>query len=448
MKRAFLLVGIVLAGLLCVPASAAAKDFARPELVRDVLAGKRDEARVSWWGFDAKDSTDFLQAAINSKVRKLIVDRQASAWVTRPLTGVSNQEIVFEAGTELVAMKDAFRPKGDCLLSFSGCEHVTIRGEKQDGGKSARIRMHKQDYQSEAYEKSEWRHGLVFLACHNVLIEDLVIEKTGGDGIYLGTAPGKGPNRDVVIRRVDCDDNHRQGISVISAENLLIEDCLLRNTSGTDPQSGIDFEPNNAEDSLVKCVVRNCVAENNAGRGFEICPQFLSSRSKPTSIHLENCVSRKNTLHGIHVCSAQKDAPVGLLSITHFVSDHDGMAGLSVQFNPCDGLRIELEDAVIRDSALHESFFTPLYVQGVPSDDRPAGNIHFKRVVVKDDLDRPILRISDRRGKGLKDVTGEIVLERKGRKEIITVDDAWLKRCLLLWKQREQAASAPTTTPQ
>jgi len=405
-----------------------AKRYAKPELVRDVMNGKRHEARVSWWGFDAQDSTVYLQEAINSKVRKLIIDRQLSAWVTRPLKGVSHQEIVLEAGTEVVALKGAYQAKGDCLLTFQECEQVIIRGTKKDRGKSAGIRMHKEDYQSGAYQKSEWRHGLAFLGCKDVRVQHLRIEKTGGDGIYLGTTPGKTANRNVVIRRVDCNANHRQGISVISAENLLIEDCLLRNTAGTAPEAGIDFEPNGPGESLVNCVMRRCLATNNAGTGFQVCPQSLSSRSKPLSIELANCTSRGNKQHAIHLCSAPKDPPGGRLRITRFVAENDGMAGLAVQFNPSDAVRIEMEDSVIRDCAQKDSFFRPIYVQGLDLDDRPAGNIHFRNVVVKDDVDRSFFKVRVRNSGGVKDINGNITLMRKGHRERIQINGGWLEK--------------------
>lgn len=400
---------------------------AEPQLVQDVLEGKRQEARVSWWGFDPEDSTAYLQEAINSKVQRLILDRQPSAWITRPLTGVSDQEIVFEAGTELVALKGAFRSRGDCLLSFRECENVVLRGDRPDAGEPACIRMHKQDYQSAPYEKSEWRHGVACWGCRNVLIQDLAIEQTGGDGIYLGTAAEQVPNRQVTIRRVDCNANHRQGISVISAEDLLIEDCRLRHTSGTAPQAGIDFEPNHPADSLVRCVVRRCTAEHNAGTGFQICPQFLNSTSTPISIHLDQCISRNNQQHAIHLCSAPESPPAGQLRITRFLAEHDAMAGLSVQFNPFNAVRIELEDSILRDCALTDQFFPPLYLQGLEADGRPAGNLHFKNVTVKDDRDRPILKIRDRKGNGVQSVTGDIILERNGQRTPIIVDDAWLE---------------------
>lgn len=429
MKHVFFLVSCVcLYGLPVKSRSAVFEDVARPELVQEVLDGKRDEALASWWGFDPNDSTECLQKAINSHVKKLVIDRQESAWVTRSLTGVSDQEIVLEAGMELTAQKGAFHGKGDCLLFFNECHNVVIRGQHRTGDSPARLRMHKEDYQSDDYEKSEWRHGLSFASCRNVLVQDLAVERTGGDGIYLGVSPSKVPNRHIVIRRVDCNGNNRQGISVISVEDLLIEDCLLRNTNGTPPQAGIDFEPNSWKDVLLNCRLRRCRSEHNSGTGFQICPQYSSERSRPIKIYLEDCVSRNNKQHGIHVCTAQQDAPGGLVRITGFVSKNDGMAGLSSQFNPYDALRIEMVDSVLRDCARKDSFFSPIFVQGVNSDERPGGNIHFKRVVVKDDIDRPFFKTSDPKGNGFKDITGRIVLERRGQRETIVVDEAFLQK--------------------
>jgi len=400
----------------------------RPQLVVEVREGRRHEARASWWGFDAHDSTAILQTAIDSKVKRLIIDRQPSPWMTRSLTGVSGQEIVFESGAELVALKGAYQGRSDCLLTFSQCAGVTIRGEKSDAGELPVIRMQKEDYQSDAYQKSEWRHGLALLGCRDVRIEDLRIEKTGGDGIYLGTGSDKIPNRNVLIKGVDCNANHRQGISIISAENLLIDRCLLRNTTGTAPQAGIDFEPNDPADVLINCVMKNCIASGNAGTGYQICPQSLAGRSQPISIVLDNCVSRGNAQHAVHLCSAQQDPPAGRLEITHFLAEGDAMSGLAVQFNPCDAIRIDLDDVTFRDCAKTDTFFAPLYLQGTDFVDRPAGNIHFKQVTVKDEVDRPPFFVRGRKGSRpaevTRDITGQILLQRNGRERTLEALDA------------------------
>ncbi len=103
------------------------------------------------------------------------------------------------------------------------------------------------------------------------------------------------------------------------------------------------------------------------------------------------------------------------------------MAGLSVQFNPCDAVRIELEDSILRGCALEDPFFPPLYVQGLDAPGRPAGNLHFKNLTVEDDRDRPILKIRARNGNGIKAVTGNILLKRDGQSQSILIDDTWLE---------------------
>ena len=156
----------------------AAEGSVRPQWVAEVREGRRHEARASWWGFDAHDSTAFLQEAINSKVKRLIIDR-----------------------------------------------------------------------------------------------------------------------------------------------------CLLRNTAGTAPQAGIDFEPNDPADVLLNCEVKNCIASGNAGTGYQVCSQSLAGRSKPISIVIDDCVSRGNAQHAIHLCSAPKDPPAGRLRITRFLAEGDAMSG-------------------------------------------------------------------------------------------------------------------------
>ena len=52
---------------------------------------------------------------------------------------------------------------------------------------------------------------------------------------------------------------------MISAVNLLVENCLFANTWGTAPEAGIDLEPDTEKQRLVNCVIRNSTFENNNG---------------------------------------------------------------------------------------------------------------------------------------------------------------------------------------
>ena len=65
--------------------------------------------KVSAFGYDAEDSTRFIQAALDSGARRVVFDRQQGPWITLPVVARSNQEIVFEDGVELQAKKGAFK---------------------------------------------------------------------------------------------------------------------------------------------------------------------------------------------------------------------------------------------------------------------------------------------------------------------------------------------------
>ncbi|MBE6428182.1 MAG: hypothetical protein E7028_06350 [Planctomycetaceae bacterium] len=409
---------------------------ASPELVQEVMEGKRDTARASWWGFSPDDSTEFLQAAINSGVKTLIIDKQNSEWITRRLFCVSNQEIILEEGTVILAKKGEFKGTADSLFTISLCENVTIRGEKQDAGKSAVLRMRKADYHTQDYVQAEWRHGLNIKSSKNILVQDLKIEFTGGDGIYLGVSKKGVPCRDIVIRRVDCNENNRQGISVISAENLLIEDTVMRNTNGTAPQAGIDFEPNGDSELLKNCVMRNCLCEGNAGDGYEFYLPNLTERSEDFSFVIENCVSKNNRRNGFNFMTGTKlgsdfKSAKGTLILKNFRSEKDG-GGLVFRGVMNDFHRVSLENVEFIDPGINAERKAPA-IRFMASADELAslGGISFKNVSLR--LPKGVMAINQTANSsfanGMVNVKGEInVIHDDGTTEKIVIDDAWLAR--------------------
>ena len=103
---------------------------------------------------------------------------------------------------------------------------------------------------------------------------------------------------------------------MISAENLLIENTVMRDTAGTPPAAGIDFEPNHAGERLKNCVMRNCLTENNHGDGYEFYLPNLTAASEPVAIRLENCRSRgdRSALRVI-TGNAEADAVRGTMTV-------------------------------------------------------------------------------------------------------------------------------------
>ena len=280
--------------------------------------GAEARVRVSSFGFDPEDSTRFLQAAFNSDAAEVVVDKMPSPWVTTPLKGFSNKRVVFEDGVELVAKKGSFLGGGDHVMSFINCSNVTLTGR-------ATLRMHKADYQKPPYVKSEHRHALNFYGSRNMTIEGLTIVESGGDGIYLGQ--GNGPCRNFVLRGVTSVNNRRQGISVISVDGLLIDRCTFKDTSGTPPAAGIDFEPNKGNQHICNVTMRDSVFENNDGCGIEFHLMHLDAKSPPISVVIENCRSAGNRVAFKFACAGAPPAGPLQGSVVCRNCELDGSAG-------------------------------------------------------------------------------------------------------------------------
>lgn len=126
-----------------------------PEKVAAVKAGRIDTAYASWWGFDETDSAEFLQAAIDSGAKKVIVDYTGKDWITgKTLILPSNLELVIADKVTLKAKRWAFKGLGDSLFKAPGTKNTILRGEG-----SAKLMMNRKDYQDTSkYRRGEWRH--------------------------------------------------------------------------------------------------------------------------------------------------------------------------------------------------------------------------------------------------------------------------------------------------
>ena len=266
--------------------------------------------KVSDFGFDPEDSTEIVQKALDSGAARVVFDHAAGPYIVRPLFVRSNTEVVFEEGVEVLAKKDEFHGKFDALVTLSRATNVVLRGL----GSGAVLKMHIKDYQSSAYSRGEWRHAVNLLSVSDVTIDNLTLADSGGDGIYVGAKPSSVPCRNVTIRRCVCDNNNRQGISVISVDGLLVERTTMKNTHGTSPMAGIDFEPNSAAQKLKNIVMRDCLTENNSGGGYYLYAGKFDANTEPISIRLDNCRSSGDRSAGLRLCFAESPRgtrPVG-----------------------------------------------------------------------------------------------------------------------------------------
>ena len=190
-------------------------------------------ARASCFGFDEHDATAALQTALSwPNVSKVTVDKMPSPWIVTPLFITNDDLHVHFADDVLVlAKKGNFTGSGDGLLTVARRRNVTL-----SGGRNATLKMRRADYADPSkYSKSEFRMGLWLVDSVDVTIRGLSIVDTGGDGIFVGGGvPCRFPGDhrclagSVGCRRVhihDCNlvNAYRNGMSVISAEDMLVE---------------------------------------------------------------------------------------------------------------------------------------------------------------------------------------------------------------------------------
>lgn len=235
------------------------------------------------------DNTEELQLLLDSPEDLIIIPFREQPWITGPLfLRARNKRIVFEDGCTIIAKKGIFLDTGDCLLSINDCENIEIEGY------NAVLQMQKKDYMSSSYEKGQWRHGISLRRSRNIRISGLEIRETGGDGIYIGQNKTEMVCENIELIDLKLEENYRQGVSVISVRNFVMNNCTVRGTRGTLPMAGIDFEPNSGLYGFTGCVIKNCTFMNNSGPGILVYLKKLTPNHPFTDIQIENCISKKN----------------------------------------------------------------------------------------------------------------------------------------------------------
>jgi hypothetical protein len=112
-------------------------------------------------------------------------------------------------------------------------------------------------------KSGEWGMGIhIGPSAKHVTVAGLTSRKMWGDGFYVDGA------EDVRLCRVTADANRRQGLSVIDVNGLLVLDSVFKNTHGTRPGAGIDFEPDEESQEIVNVRVENSQFLDNEGAGI------------------------------------------------------------------------------------------------------------------------------------------------------------------------------------
>lgn len=146
----------------------------------------------------------------------------------------------------------------------------------------------------------EWGHGLMVRGSDGVTIRDIHISHCWGDGISVGGFKAGSvitPSTDVLIERVQCVGNRRQGLTIGRTRRVRVYDSSFLDTGGTLPSAGIDVEPDSG-DGAADILIARCTVRGNRGAGIQLYKRVSDAT-------VRECLIESNRGHGVLALGAQ-----------------------------------------------------------------------------------------------------------------------------------------------
>ena len=126
----------------------------------------------------------------------------------------------------------------------------------------------------------------------NVFISNLTCKDGWGDGFYVG---GSANCENIVLLNCIADNNRRNGLSIINVKNMVVLGGEYKNTSGTNPQFGIDVEPN-ANCMIQNVLIKGVRTSNNLEGGISLIPILMKGGAYNFDVTLEDWLSEDDGL--------------------------------------------------------------------------------------------------------------------------------------------------------
>jgi hypothetical protein len=126
----------------------------------------------------------------------------------------------------------------------------------------------------------------------DVSVSDMILYNSWGDGLYVGGGSGQESER-ITLSNLNIHNNRRNGISIVACKVANLDNINSYLQNGTNPESGIDLEPN--PDCVVEDInISNINTYNNNGPGFV---------SSATRVTLSNLHAYNNGTRGVWIAS-------------------------------------------------------------------------------------------------------------------------------------------------
>lgn len=220
------------------------------------------------------DYTDYLQKGINK--HSLVLLPNFPVLINKKgLQLKSNSKLIFNQYSKLIMESNGQTNYG--ILNLINLNNVKVYYANIEGDKYGHLN-----------NKGEWGMGINIIGSKNISIQNAKVSKCWGDGIYMDCFQNTHPTN-ISIYKAVLNDNRRNGISIISGENIKINYVLAANTKGTKPEAGIDIEPDDNKRILKNINLNNITTYRNGRDGILIALEALVGMSpKNVTISISN----------------------------------------------------------------------------------------------------------------------------------------------------------------
>ena len=158
------------------------------------------------------------------------------------------------------------------ILLVEDCTDVEISGGTIEG-----------DRNTHTGSTGEWGHCIRLWGTSNhIYIHDINLINAWGDGIDCDITGS------VVTARVHVNNARRNGYSITKADSFISNDDIIENTHGTNPQCGVDIEPNASTDVLRNIIFNGLRTKNNSAYGIYLALVGGNESDNYTSIEINN----------------------------------------------------------------------------------------------------------------------------------------------------------------
>lgn len=156
----------------------------------------------------------------------------------------------------------------------------------------------------------EFGFGISVIGGENVIIDNCYITNMWGDGLFFDSIYDTTTwekiikNTSCTVNNVICDDNRRQGLSILSAYDTIIKNSSFINTGKstyTAPGTGIDIEPEDSRIHLCKnIIIDSCTFYNNKNKydismGNKLIQDSMIIGCKIRNCTIKGLLLQKNT---------------------------------------------------------------------------------------------------------------------------------------------------------